>query len=355
MIVKKESAADVPKPDAPAHIYATGAAANLSVDAQIQVMQIHNWRGQGKFVLAGDSAGALRLYARNGTLHRVVHQENGVLALRRSGASTFAVPDGTDVAFLSASRFEFTSTRCKGVLSPVVSLAYDVLVPSMLYAGLASGEIVVFNTKAKTENRIVCRLSNKLPNSPHTSAVALATVRGYALSASSTAVAVHNSTSMQGASPRFVASITTSEAISLPENTSLPPQAPVFLSASYSTGMLQSSEVIVAVAHGPHVSVYESLLPYFVADNGKARARASVRAPGVPDRCVCVRGCADVAWLAPFSSSVSSSCLAGNSCAAAAGRVAPILARGKFDMSELTRCGDGRRHGYGRYGCGRRR
>ena len=46
----------MPKPDAPAHIYATGAAANLSVDAQIQVMQIHNWRGQGKFVLAGDAA-----------------------------------------------------------------------------------------------------------------------------------------------------------------------------------------------------------------------------------------------------------------------------------------------------------
>ena len=343
MIVKKESAADVPKPDAPAHIYSTGAAANLSVDAQIQVMQIHNWRGQGKFVLAGDSAGALRLYARNGTLHRVLHQENGVLALRRSGASTFAVPDGTDVAFLSASRFEFTSTRCKGVLSPVVSLAYDVLVPSMLYAGLASGEIVVFNTKAKTENRIVCRLSNKLPNSPHTSAVALATVRGYALSASSTAVAVHNSTSMHGAGPRFVASITTSEAISLPENTSLPPQAPVFLSASYSTGMLQSSEVIVAVAHGPHVSVYESLLPYFVADNGKqarARARPSERRGCLTAACVFAvaqtsRGCA-----CPFSSSVSSSCLAGNSCAAARpAAVAPILAAAaSLTCRNWTRC-----------------
>ena len=37
---------------------------------------------------SADSAGALRLYGRNGTLHRVLHQENGVLALSRFKPAT---------------------------------------------------------------------------------------------------------------------------------------------------------------------------------------------------------------------------------------------------------------------------
>ena len=178
LIVQLESIADVPKLDAPAMIYSAGdlSSANLSVDASITTMHIYNWRGQGKFVVAGDDAGALRLYARNGTLHKVLQHEHPIVALRRGGTSTFAVSSGNGVNFLSASRFELTSMFCKGTLSPVVSLAYDVLSPGMLYAGLASGEVLAFNTKAKNDNRITCRLSNKLPLSPHAGPVSVATV-----------------------------------------------------------------------------------------------------------------------------------------------------------------------------------
>ena len=141
-----------------------------------------------------DDTGSLRLYhARNGTLARTL--DLGAVQTSntaKSGASA-ALGIGSDIVFVSASKAEKIIQRCTGLAgTTVVSLAYDVLTPSFLIAGLDSGDVLVFNTKWRPggeqagPGKSQCKLVNKTPKSINgdSSTDSILALKGYFLSSS---------------------------------------------------------------------------------------------------------------------------------------------------------------------------
>ena len=172
--------------------------------------------GNNRKLLCGDDTGNLRLYhARNGTIAKTLDlgapQSSNIA---KTGASA-AIGVGPDVVFLSASRADNIVQRCNGLAgTSVVSLAYDVLSPSYLVAGLDSGDVLVFNTKFRQPGesgkaaRAMCKLVYKTPKSingesPTDSILAL---KGYFVSSSrgSDIVNVWNSTNVRELGVRYV-------------------------------------------------------------------------------------------------------------------------------------------------------
>ena len=114
---------------------------------------IHAPRGTAatsRRVIVSDSSGDLRVYAaKNGTLISTMQLDKPQTShsMAKTG-NVLAIGTGPDVSFVHASRADKVLSNCMGIVDTnIVSLAYDALIPSFLFAGLDSGEVIVFNTK----------------------------------------------------------------------------------------------------------------------------------------------------------------------------------------------------------------
>ena len=186
--------------------------------APIPVLTLSSYLRSRRTLLAvGDGSGALRLLHRNGTQRASVPVGGAVRVVERSKDSVhFAVAaDGVEgiqlldlsksvpvplVCALWGTTDEGAEVRASEG-AEVVSLAWDVQLPQLLYAGTASGEMLVFNTKSRsrvpnkhgngTEMMTVCKLVTVLGG--HAPApVRLAPLKGFLFSAADQLLAVHN-------------------------------------------------------------------------------------------------------------------------------------------------------------------
>jgi len=110
-------------------------------------------RGNGpnaRKVVVSDDSGAVRLYfAKNGTMIRTldIGEPQTSSSIAKTGV-TLAIGAGDGVSFVHASKADKVLSRCEGITgTKVISVAYDVLIPSYLYAGLDNGDVLLFDTK----------------------------------------------------------------------------------------------------------------------------------------------------------------------------------------------------------------
>lgn len=139
---------------APAQLDASG--------APIPVLTLESYMRARKSLLAvGDASGALRLLHRNGSQRSVVSVGGAVRALERNKEGVFVAvaADGQGVLLYDMSKPAPVPTACSNVgsdvgegVSPeasVVSVAWDVQLPQLVYAGTDAGEIRIYNSKAR--------------------------------------------------------------------------------------------------------------------------------------------------------------------------------------------------------------
>ncbi|GMI37969.1 hypothetical protein TrRE_jg13430, partial [Triparma retinervis] len=173
-------------------------------------------RGNGvnaRKVVVSDDAGAVRLYfAKNGTMMRSfdldVPQTSSSMA--KTGV-TLAIGTGSDVSFVHASKADKVLSRCDGISGTrVVSVAYDVLIPSYLYAGLDNGDVLVFDTKFRANKqassaKATCKLLYKATSGGET-IDGIFGLKGYLLSTASAgnSMSVHNTTSAREERTRYL-------------------------------------------------------------------------------------------------------------------------------------------------------
>jgi hypothetical protein len=133
------------------------------------------------------------------------------LDIKKTGSS-LAIAESGGVSFISSSRFTFGQVYCKGGMSPVVSMVYDVLSPGMLYVGFQSGDVVLYNTKAKNDKSTVCTKMYKLPTTGGTNGVRLHAARGYVLATTYEGISIFNSTHLRESGVRLIAKKATASA-----------------------------------------------------------------------------------------------------------------------------------------------
>ena len=225
--------------------------------ARVAHLQLFTWRGSGKFVAAADDLGSVRIYARNGTKQGevAVATDAPITALKRSG-SAFAVADGAVVRFVSSSRWRLSPAVCRGPPATVSDVAFDALNPGVLHVAYETGELLAFNTRARQGDggAPACRLTTKLPSSPHVAPPKLATTKGFLVSSSAHFLAIHNTTVPGPGGYRLVAAQRLAN-----ESDAAPPHK---FAASFVAGM-SMQEVLFAYDDGAGgVRVLESLLRY---------------------------------------------------------------------------------------------
>jgi hypothetical protein len=225
--------------------------------ARVAHLQLFTWRGSGKFVAAADDLGSVRIYARNGTKQGevAVATDAPITALKRSG-SAFAVADGAVVRFVSSSRWRLSPAVCRGPPATVSDVAFDALNPGVLHVAYETGELLAFNTRARQGDggAPACRLTTKLPSSPHVAPPKLATTKGFLVSSSAHFLAIHNTTVPGPGGYRLVAAQRLAN-----ESGAAPPHK---FAASFVAGM-SMQEILFAYDDGAGaVRVLESLLRY---------------------------------------------------------------------------------------------
>ncbi|KAJ1450472.1 hypothetical protein M885DRAFT_532354 [Pelagophyceae sp. CCMP2097] len=225
-------------------------------DHDVTAAGLFSWRNAGKVLALGDAQGHLRLFYRNGTLQRGARVSQRAVSLILRAGSAFAIADGPAVIFVSASKLTLLRTSCKGPAADVTAMAYDALAASMLYVGYANGDVVSFNTRAKSadtsSNAPACSLAQKLPGAAHSGPVDLAAVRGFLISSSQSALAIHNATTK---GLRLVAT----KQFKVADQT---PLSKTHFTASFSHGMHMSEVLLARQFSSGAVRVYESLLLY---------------------------------------------------------------------------------------------
>ena len=186
----------------------------------------------------GDAAGNVRLLFRNGTQRAAVTAGGAVHAMERGGTNNAhlavgaagvgvvlldmgkpttppmacegSAPSSTALAVVSSSSKKGAKGSSAASVAPphVVSLAWDVQLPQLLYAASSDGVIAIYNSKTRTRqmtgefkniSKMVthCKLVTTIQG--HDAApVALTPVKGYLYSASPSLFVSHN---VSGASP----------------------------------------------------------------------------------------------------------------------------------------------------------
>ena len=133
-------------------------------------------------------------------------------------------------------------------------VVFDPLRPELVHVAYESGTILTFRKPPVYDYDDVvserqCRLAGKLPQTPHTSSVKLAVVRGFLISSSSTHIAVHNTSS---SSPEHYY-LVGAKAVS--------PKKARDLELTVVSGMY-APEVVLAFREDSPIKVYESLLKH---------------------------------------------------------------------------------------------
>lgn len=207
------------------------------------------WRSLGTHVAILDDGNQFTLYMRNGTRRGVLNVTGTVIA---RASSTLAVADKSVVRFVSAGRWSLISVECRGPPSTISDVVFDPLRPELVHVAYVSGEILTFRKPPQygyddDERDRQCRLIGKVPSSPHASLVKLAALRGFLVSASSSHVAVHNTS----ASPEHYY-LVGSKAVTGKKTD---------LRATVVSGMY-SPEVLLAFKEDNTIALYESLLKH---------------------------------------------------------------------------------------------
>lgn len=237
-----------------------------------------------RMIAVGDSTGALFAVALNGTLLRNATVRQGYARDIKKQGNVLAVCEDLGVGFLSLNRFAFTSSFCKGGAAPAETLAVDVLAPSMIYVTFSSGEVVLYNSKAKStasKAAVMCSKIQKL----NTAAMEpqpfnVHTVRGYVIVGAiqvlgdvgvkprDDSVLIFNSSNIREMGVRYVSKISpptpSLTAAMCGDNTSMKAAAPI--SVSVAPGSMKLPEILVASTSasqcGQAVTLYEALLSY---------------------------------------------------------------------------------------------
>jgi hypothetical protein len=152
-------------------------------------------------------------------------------------------------------------------------LAYDVLKPGLLYAGTASSEVMLFNTKRRSTDGIQCTLMEKkglvralsadgstVKNPLHAN-VKIATQLGYMLAFVGRHAHIYNSTDVTNQGLRSIGGGKIGAA-SKDEDDTAEVSEPVFVAASISSSRAQAIQALVVVGDKVSSDIFESLLPW---------------------------------------------------------------------------------------------
>jgi hypothetical protein len=285
------------QPEAPASLVLDVATQILGVDPEddsaarrpaspIVSLEVYTRRRKTQ-LLVTDARGTLFTVARNGTVLRSLDLGSPASATARSG-SIIAIATTNALVLVDLSKIGSTPTTCEssrqgsapsgdGAFGEITSLAFDLELPQLLYAATGSGEVLVFNTRTRTRPSAerspvpddgrassACRLVERLLGH-QPSALALAAVRGYLLSASPSLLAAHN---VSGLYSRFKQAPEAVYARPLGKH-SRSRSAAAVLSAASPTAISPLSSTppsppLVAVAFGPSgtLTLFSSRLPY---------------------------------------------------------------------------------------------
>ena len=236
-------------------------------------------RGRKPMLVAGDERGAVHMVWRNGTARGAAIAAGGaasaVAAIARQNTMLAAAARASDingdesdgVAIIDLAKRSVT-TRCVAPAGAgaVVRVAWDAQLPQLLYAGTASGRLLVYNSRARTkvdapkdDNTPTSRGSAKtvqtckLVHSIEGHAalpLSLAVVKGYVLSATAELLAAHNVSGLYGRQKGD-------------------PNAVYGLSLADGSALLAGTGAgHVALATGAEVTLFESKLVYSTGDGG---------------------------------------------------------------------------------------
>lgn len=185
----------------------------------VAILSMETYMRARKTMLAvGDASGALRLLFRNGTPRTAMPIGGAVRAIERNKEGVFlgVAADGKGLQLYDQGRGTNAPIACEGGAegdeaaegggAPVVSIAWDVQLPQLVYAGTAAGDIRIYNSKARSrqlggkygnESRMAtaCKLVTVIRG--HEAAeVQLAPLKGYLVSVASRLLVTHNVTGL---------------------------------------------------------------------------------------------------------------------------------------------------------------
>lgn len=243
-------------------------------------------RRRKTLLLITDARGTLFTVARNGTVQRKLDLGSPASATARSG-TIIAVATTNALVLVDLAKGGSTLTACEswqvgapagdGSFGEITSLAFDLELPQLLYAATGSGEVLVFNTRTRTRPSAersampqdggassACRLVERL-RGHQPSALALAAVRGYLLSASPSLLVAHNVSGLYSRSKQAPVAVCGRP---LGKHSRSRSAAAILSAASPATNSPLSSTPpsppLVAVAFGPTgtLTLLSSRLPY---------------------------------------------------------------------------------------------
>jgi hypothetical protein len=225
-------------------------------------------------LLVTDARGTLFTVARDGTVQRKLDLGSPASATARSG-NVIAVATTNALVLVDLAKASSTLTACEcsrqggapagdASFGQITSLVFDLELPQLLYAATGHGEVLVFNTRTRTRPSAerssllddgkassACRLVERL-RGHQPSALALAAVRGYLLSASPSLLVAHNVSGLYSRSKQAPEAV---YGRPLGKHARNPTAAAVLTAASPATNSPLSSTPpsppLVAVAFGP--------------------------------------------------------------------------------------------------------
>lgn len=248
---------------------------NQAPNEGVTALLVYSSRGgetdNRRMIAVGDGTGGLFAVSVNGTLVRNATVRQGYARDIKKQGNSLAVCEELGVGFLSLNRFSFTASFCKGGVSPAESIAVDTLSPGNIYVGFSSGEVVLYNSKAKSptsKTAVMCSKVQKLNTATMDPApFSVHSIRGYVIVATMGAssrddsVLIFNSSNIREMGVRFIAKVSPSHA-----GTSKCGLASAPLSVSVAPGSTKLPEILVLATSsskcGGVVTLYEALLTY---------------------------------------------------------------------------------------------
>jgi hypothetical protein len=237
-------------------------------------------RGRRAMLAVGDSEGSLRLYWRNGTQRSGMEAGGAVQAMERGGANAAFLAvgaAGVGVKLFDMGKPNNAPLVCEGSApgleagDEIVSLAWDVQLTQLLYAGSRDGIVSVFNTRARTrvtdagihanETRMVtqCKLVTTVPGHD-VSPVALTPLKGYLLSASTSLLVAHNVSGLY-ARTRDDPNVMLGRSLASAAKGTVP--RPTVLSGT------RAGHVVVGSGSGGFIALLSSKLPFKTAEEAE--------------------------------------------------------------------------------------
>lgn len=186
-----------------------------------------------------------------------------ITALTRLGSQlAYAVRGNAHfLNLIKPSRAHVDQRVCEGTGEKVVSLAFDYARPAYLWMGTESGDLFMFDSRAKMQSASTCKLLHREANqADKPTPVSVASVRGYVVSLTGTTAEVYNTTGADAAGVRWVLSHTLGKNAGEGASATMPAARAVSVGGRMSANT--QSMLVVAHIGGSDLFLHESLLPY---------------------------------------------------------------------------------------------